>query len=38
LRLQLTPHDHVIGYELAKSLWVEVKTIGSGNKIPPLKK
>lgn len=38
LRLQLTSHDHVIGYELAKSLWVEVTTIGSGNKISPLKK
>lgn len=37
LRLQLSPHDHVIGYELAKSLWVEVRSLGAGNKMPPLK-
>jgi len=38
LRLQLDHHDHVIGYELAKSLWVEVKSLGVGNKLPPLNK
>ncbi len=35
LRLQMKPHDHVIGYELAGSLWVEVKKLGEGNKLPP---
>ena len=35
LRLQMKPHDHVIGYELAGSLWVEVKKMGEGNKPPP---
>jgi Fe2+ transport system protein FeoA len=34
LRLQLKPRDHVIGYELAGSLWVEVTKRGSGNKLP----
>ena len=34
LRLQMKPHDHVIGYELAGSLWVEVKKMGEGNKPP----
>ena len=38
LRLQMKPHDHMIGYELATSLWVEVTNRGSGNKLPPLKK
>lgn len=37
LRLQMKPHDHVIGYELAKSLWVEVTKTGEGNKLPPQK-
>ena len=35
LRLQMKPHDHVIGYELAGSLWVEVLKQGEGNKLPP---
>jgi DtxR family Mn-dependent transcriptional regulator len=37
LRLQMKPQDHVIGYELAGSLWVEVKSLGAGNKLPPRK-
>ena len=37
LRLQMRPQDHVIGYELAGSLWVEVKKQGEGNKPPPQK-
>lgn len=37
LRLQMSPQDHVIGYELAASLWVEVAKRGAGNKLPPLK-
>jgi DtxR family transcriptional regulator, Mn-dependent transcriptional regulator len=37
LRLQMTPHDHIIGYELSQSIWVEVKKMGEGNKLPPLK-
>lgn len=37
LRLQMKPHDHVIGYELACSLWVEVVKQGEGNKLPPKK-
>lgn len=24
LRLQMKPHDHIIGHELAASIWVEV--------------
>ncbi|MCZ2127685.1 MAG: metal-dependent transcriptional regulator [Anaerolineales bacterium] len=32
LRLQMKPHDHLIGYELAASLWVEVTKRGEGNK------
>ena len=32
LRLQMKPQDHVIGYELAGALWVEVVKQGSGNK------
>ena len=35
LRLQMKPHDHLIGYELAESLWVEVSKMGPGN-TPPL--
>lgn len=35
LRLQMKPQDHVIGYELAGSLWVEVTKRGEGNKLPP---
>ncbi len=37
LRLQLKPHDHVIGYELSQSIWVDVNKAGNGNKLPPLK-
>lgn len=37
LRLQMKPHDHIIGYELSQSIWVEVKKVGEGNKLPPLK-
>lgn len=37
LRLQMDAHDHIIGYELSGSLWVEVKKVGEGNKLPPLK-
>jgi DtxR family transcriptional regulator, Mn-dependent transcriptional regulator len=35
LRLQLKPQDHIIGYELASSLWVEVVKEGPGNKPLP---
>jgi len=38
LRLQMKPHDHLIGYELAGCLWVEVTKLGDGNKLPPLNK
>ncbi len=37
LRLEMKPHDHVIGYELSSAFWVEVTKRGSGNKLPPLK-
>ena len=37
LRLQMKPHDHLIGHELAGSLWVEVTKLGEGNKLPPKK-
>jgi DtxR family Mn-dependent transcriptional regulator len=37
LRLQMDSHDHIIGYELSGSIWVEVKKVGEGNKLPPLK-
>jgi DtxR family Mn-dependent transcriptional regulator len=37
LRLQMRPQDHVIGYELASTLWVEITKRGSGNKLPPKK-
>jgi DtxR family Mn-dependent transcriptional regulator len=37
LRLQMQPHDHIIGYELSESIWVEVTKKGEGNKLPPLK-
>jgi DtxR family transcriptional regulator, Mn-dependent transcriptional regulator len=37
LRLQMKPNDHIIGYELSQSIWVEVKKMGEGNKLPPLK-
>ena len=37
LRLQTKQQDHMIGYELASSLWVEVTNRGEGNKLPPLK-
>lgn len=32
LRLQMNRHDHVIGYELAGALWVEVIQRGTGNR------
>jgi hypothetical protein len=32
----MKPQDHIIGYELAASLWVEVTKTGEGNKLPPL--
>ena len=38
LRLQMKPHDHLIGYELAGSLWVEVTKQGEGNTPLPQKK
>lgn len=37
LRLQMKPVDHIIGYELSQSIWVDVKKRGEGNKLPPLK-
>lgn len=37
LRLQMKPQDHLIGYELAASLWVEVSKQGPGN-TPPASK
>lgn len=37
LRLNIKPHDHVVGYELASSLWVEVTKEGEGNKLPAQK-
>ncbi len=37
LRLQMKSHDHLIGYELAGSLWVEVTKQGEGNKPLPKK-
>jgi DtxR family Mn-dependent transcriptional regulator len=37
LRLEMKPQDHVIGYELSQSIWVEVKKQGEGNKLPPKK-
>lgn len=37
LRLQMKPHDHIIGFELSQSIWVEVKKEGGGNKLPPLR-
>ncbi len=37
LRLEMKPHDHIIGYELSQSIWVEVTQKGEGNKLPPLK-
>jgi len=32
LRLQITPREYVIGYEMAQSLWVEGIHRGRGNK------
>ena len=37
LRLEMKPHNHIIGYELSQSIWVEVAKKGEGNKLPPLK-
>ncbi len=37
LNLQMQAHHHLIGYELAGSLWVEVTKLGEGNKLPPKK-
>ena len=36
LRLQMNTLDHVIGHELADSIWVEITKQGPGNKLPPL--
>ena len=36
LRLEMKPHDHIVGYELSQSIWVEVTRKGEGNKLPPL--
>ena len=36
LRLEMKPHDHIIGYELSQSIWVEVTKKGEGNKLPPI--
>lgn len=38
LRLQMKPQDHLIGYELASSIWVEVTKKGEGNTPLPLRK
>jgi len=38
LRLQMDSYDHIIGYELSGDIWVEIKSLGDGNKLPPLKK
>lgn len=37
LRLQMKPHDHLLGHELAGCLWVEITKLGEGNKLPPKK-
>lgn len=37
LKLEMKPHNHIIGYELSQSIWVEVIKKGEGNKLPPLK-
>jgi DtxR family Mn-dependent transcriptional regulator len=37
LRLKMAKDDHLIGFELASSLWVEVTKKGAGNKLPPKK-
>jgi DtxR family Mn-dependent transcriptional regulator len=37
LNLQVKPHNHLIGHELAGALWVEVTKMGEGNKLPPRK-
>ena len=37
LNLQMQQHHHLIGHELAGSLWVEVTKRGEGNKLPPKK-
>jgi DtxR family Mn-dependent transcriptional regulator len=37
LRLQMAPHDRIIGYELARVIYVEVEKTGPGNKLPPLR-
>ena len=36
LRLEMKPHDHIVGYELSQSIWAEVTRKGEGNKLPPL--
>jgi DtxR family Mn-dependent transcriptional regulator len=36
LRLQMKSGEHVIGYELSKTIWVEIVKKGKGNKLPPL--
>lgn len=37
LRLEMKPSNHIIGYELSQSIWVEVVKKGEGNKLPPRK-
>jgi hypothetical protein len=37
LAKELKLHDHIIGFELSQSIWVEVKKRGAGNRLPPLK-
>jgi Fe2+ transport system protein FeoA len=36
LRLEMNPHDQIIGYEISQSIWVEVTKRGQGNKLPPI--
>jgi DtxR family Mn-dependent transcriptional regulator len=36
LRLQIDSQDQIIGYELAQAFWVEIESLGPGNKRPPL--
>jgi DtxR family Mn-dependent transcriptional regulator len=36
LRLQIDSQDQIIGYELAQAFWVEIESLGPGNKLPPL--
>lgn len=36
LRLEMKAHNHIIGYELSQSIWVEMTKKGEGNRLPPL--